>query len=307
MGIEENDKRNLERIREAGVTWVRLDVKEPMQSTVDVFKEAHRLDLKVIAVVLSKKMLRGLGFPAGHYLPGSDWKRKWKERVSEAAGELGPYVDIWQVDNELNHPWHNLLPSMNLKLAVEIVDAGAEAIRERCPHAETAANVFFERKVPFSCCGIDIFRDERFILSYKEKLRDAIDILGMDIYRSTWHGKTPQNYPSDLERYHGLWGGDVMIMETGFCTGFLGGSEADQASYVHQVFDSLDHHIRHVPWFRGAVWYKFKSKDAGLPCEGFFGLRRGDGSEEKEAWGKFVERIGQYNRYNKILGIMYHW
>ena len=129
----------------------------------------------------------------------------------------------------------------------------------------------------------------------------------MDIYRATWHGGAPKDYPTDLERYHDLWGKDVMIMETGFCTGILGRSEADQANHVKEVFQVLDNYIKEVPWFKGIMWYVYSSSHSGLPCERYFGLHLRNGQKEKPAWAEFVENVNRYKKYGKILGITYHY
>lgn len=301
------NKMHLQKMKNAGMNWVRLDVKKPICNCVNIFKEAHKLGLKVIAVVTSKRLLRGLGFGTENYLPGSNWENKWKKLVEEATSVIGPYVEIWQIDNELNHPWHNPIPSTNTQLAVDIVEAGVDAVKNTYSAAKIAVNVFYKGKGPLQIPGIHIIRDKTFILKYKEQLKNKIDILGMDIYRGTWHGGTPANYPNDLELYHDLWEGDVMIMETGFCTGIFGRSEADQANYVKQVFKYLKNHLKNTPWFRGIVWYEYNSRYSGLPCEKFFGLHKYDGLEEMPAWRELVEKVKKFKRYDKILGITYHY
>jgi hypothetical protein len=306
MDIKTN-KMHLQKMKNAGINWVRMDVTQPLDNSQKAFKEAHDLGLKVIGVVTSKRMLRGLGFGTKNYLPGSNWGSKWKKSVEEVANLFDPYIEIWQIDNELNHPWHNLVPSMNTQLALDIIESGADAIRKINSEAELAINLFYELKGPFHLPGIPIIRDNSFILRFKDRLENKIDILALDIYRGTWHVGGPESYSEDVMRYRKLWGGDVMIMETGFCTGLFGRSEADQANYVRQVFERLDNYICKVPWFRGIVWYVFRSSHAGIPCENYFGLHRDDGFTEKTAWREFTEKVKKYNQYGKILGITYHY
>jgi hypothetical protein len=294
-------------MKNAGLNWVRLDVTKPMSSSIKVFKEAHDLGLKVIGVVTSKRMLRDLEFGTKNYLPGSNWGDKWKKSVEKVARLFDPYVEIWQIDNELNHPWHNFIPSKNTQLALDIIESGADAIKKINSETELAVNLFYELKGPFHIPGLPIIRDKPFILRYKERLENKIDILGLDIYRGSWHVGGPESYPEDVMHYRELWGGDVMIMETGFCTDAFGRSEVDQANYVRQVFESLDKYFFKVPWFRGIVWYVYRSSHEGVPCENFFGLHRNDGSSEKPAWREFTEKLKQYNQSGKILGITYHY
>jgi hypothetical protein len=127
----------------------------------------------------------------------------------------------------------------------------------------------------------------------------------MDIFRGSWHRGTPDNYPQDLKFYHDLWKGDIMIMETGYCTGAKR-TEADQAEHVKMVFRSLDQYIKFVPWFKGLIWYEYHSNHSKIPCESFFGLHYQDGMKEKLAWGEFVRNVEKYRKYNKIFGVAYH-
>ncbi|UCG70056.1 MAG: hypothetical protein JSV09_03300 [Thermoplasmata archaeon] len=299
-------KRHLQKMKNAGVNWVRVDVRKPIENCTYLFKAAHGIGLKVIGVIKSRTMLKGLGVDTEKYLPGSDWARKWGKSIEQAASALVPYIEIWQIDNELNHPWHNPIPSINAQLATDIIESGVNALRSVSPNAKTAANLFYEVKSPISILDIGVIQDEPFILKYKENLKDKIDILGLDIYRGTWHLGTPADYKNDLKRYHVLWGGDVMIMETGFCTGILGRSEAHQANHVKQVFNYLDNYIKNIPWFTGIMWYVYKSSHLGIPCENSFGLHKNDGFEEKQAWKEFEDCMKRYNQFGKILGLTYH-
>jgi hypothetical protein len=196
---------------------------------------------------------------------------------------------------------------MNTQLALDIVESGADALRKVNPDTKLAVNLFYELKGPFHIPGPSIIRNKPFILKFKERLENKIDILGLDIYRGTWHLGGPQSYPEDVMRYHKLWDGDVMIMETGFCTGIFGRSNADQANYVRQVFESLDSYIKDAPWFRGIAWYVYSSSHAGMPCENYFGLHKNDEVTGKPAWKLFTEKTEQYKQYGKILGITYHY
>ena len=293
-------------MKNSGINWVRMDVKKPIEHSDILFREAYKQGINVIAVVSSKRIFKGFGFKDANYLPGSGWKRKWRKNVEEVVSKLGPHVKIWQIENELNHPWHNLLPSLNTKLAVEILEIGADAVKSIDPDAKVTTNLFYNLGGILPFFGINLIRDKPFILRYRQRLENKIDILGMDIYRGTWHGGSPARYPNDLKYYHELWGWDVMITETGYCTGIFGRSEADQANYVKQVFQSLDNYIKKVPWFLGIIWYVYKSSHSGIPCEKYFGLHKADGLTEKPAWREFTDQVNLYNKYNKILGVTYH-
>jgi hypothetical protein len=306
-GINANNRIHLQKMKKAGIEWIRMDVKKPINRSIDIFKEASEMGFNIIGVVKSRTMLKGLGFGCEKYLPGSDWAGKWKERAQEAVQVLGSYVKIWQIDNELNHPWHNPIPSANVQLASDIVKIGAEAVKKEDPKARLAVNLFYKIEGPAPLNFISFIRDEAFILKFKKELKGIIDILGMDIYRSTWHKSTPEKYSDDLKRYHDLWEGDVMIMETGFCTGIFDRTDADQANHIKEVFQNLEKHIKSSSWFKGIAWYEYKSKHSGLPCEEFFGLHRSDGIEEKPAWNEFVKNVKRYREYNKILGMTYHY
>jgi len=292
-------------MRDSGIEWVRMGVKRSVSQCEPVFRKAHALDLKVIAVITSKNMLSGLDFKTKHYFPRSGWNEKWREAVQSIAKGLNQYVNIWQIDNELNHPWHNPLPWLNKGLALDIAEGGIEAVKGIDSEAKVSLNLFFKRKTLFP--GINFPRDRPLILKLKERLGDKIDILGMDIYRGTWHKGSPSDYPEDINYYHDLWEKDIMIMETGYCTGSLGHTPETQASHVDEVFRCLDRNIRESDWFLGMIWYEYVSKHEGIPCEEFFGLHESDGTTSKPAWEKFKEKVDHYKQYNKIFGTTYHY
>lgn len=304
MSVQDTNKEHLRRIRNAGIPWVRMDVKKPVEDCEYLFREACDLGLGIIAPITSKRMLKGHGFGTRHYFPGSGWELKWKKHIEEAVTLLHPYVKIWQIDNELNHPVHNTIPFFNVRLALDILRNGINAVKEMDSGAKVAVNLFHELRGPL---GFPYIRDKAFIRTFKQEMGHSIDILGIDIYRGTWHLGTPAQYPRDLERIRSLWHGDVMIMETGSCTGLFRGHENDQARHVRNVFRNLDNHIRDVSWFSGIMWYEYASSHAKIPCENYFGLHKSNGFDSKPAWNVFVNEVNRYRTTGKILGISYHY
>lgn len=296
---------HLAKLKNSGVDWVRMDAKKPLSRNKDVFKEASDLNLNVLCVMTTKNMLSGYGFGKKNYFPGSDWNDIWKANVRSVVQEIGDYVKIWQIDNELNHPWHNFLPWLNKGLALKIVKEGIDAIREYDSGSKVAVNLFFRRGTLIP--GLYFPDDRGLITRYKEKLGERIDILGLDIYRNSWHKGTPASYHNDLTRYHDIWGGDIMIMETGYCLDSFDHTPEGQKKYVNEVFNSIRAHTAGSPWFAGMFWYEFHSKHQGLPCEEFFGLHGRDGLSEKPAWENFKERVYEFKRFKKIFGITYHY
>jgi len=304
LNADERNKENLCKIRDAGIPWVRMDVKKPVIECEYIFREAYDLGLGIIAPITSKRMLKGHGFGKRFYFGNSGWEEKWKNLIEESVEKLHEYVKIWQIDNELNHPWHNTLPFLNKQLAVDIIKTGIEAVKNTDSHAKIAVNLFHELRGPL---GFPYVRDETLTRLFKQVLGDSIDILGIDIYRGSWHRGTPAQYPEDVERIHNLWQGDIMIMETGFCTGPFKGSPNDQAQHVKQVFSALENHMRSVPWFSGIMWYVYASSHAKIFCENYFGLHKNENMEEKPAWAAFVDEVNRFSTTGKKLGIMYHY
>jgi hypothetical protein len=298
-------RQHLLRIQEAGIEWVRMDVKKPFSRTKEVFSEAHDLGLNLVAVITNKTMLSGLGFGTENYFPGSGWDGEWKAKVRTAVEDLGEFVDVWQIDNELNHPGHNFLPWLNKGLAVDIVEGAIDTIGEINPNTKVAVNLFFRRASAFP--GIYFPDDGPLIRRYKDRLGEKINYLGMDIYRGTWHGGIPASYHEDLARYHDLWGGEIMIMETGYCLGAWGHTPEGQMEHVEDVFAAVKNHSQNSPWFAGLFWYEYHSKHHGLPCEEFFGLHKSNGIIPKPAWEKFNEKVMEFKQYNKKFGITYHY
>jgi len=136
-----------------------------------------------------------------------------------------------------------------------------------------------------------------------------IDILGMDYYRGSWYPEGgPELYPADLIKHQSLWGGDVLIMETGFSAyPDTPQRRTEQANYVKAVFQNMDNFFKNVNWFKGIIWYEYNSPNLA-PLEGFFGLHyeRGLEQDKKPAWDEFVSQVKTYNQFSKFLGIHYH-
>jgi hypothetical protein len=309
-----NYQEHLDRIQDAGIKWVRLEAAD-----AEAIEYASQKKLNVIAIVKSKTALKDAGVACQCYCPNCDWGDIWKEYIAERVRELGPFgVKIWQVDNELNHPLQNPLPAGNIELAMDIIKIGAETIRTLDPTAKIAVNLNY--------CPIAI--DPAAFISKFKSLRDdesvPLDILGMDYYKGGWGGVKgdwgdlcpgkPKDYPIDIDHHHELWLGDMMIMETGFCTAPIGDtSEINttkecQRKFVNRVFYHMDEHIENCSWFKGIIWYEYHSKHDFEICEDYFGLHYIGGLEEdkKPAWDDFVSLIEEHNQFNKILGIQYH-
>lgn len=300
---------HLKKIKDSGINWVRLEANPGnLQETVDLVQQAQGLGLNVIMIVRSLTFLRQHHpdlCPRDFlcYLPG--WGKPWEDYVKDVVTRLKPYgVKVWQIDNELNHGIHNPLPSLNLPLRADIVRIGANAVKAVDPSATITVNLFHHSQITDTIGNIALYRALRDV----DKV--PIDILGMDYYRGSWDEGTPFDYISDLSIHQALWGGDVMIMETGYCTSIAGFDNpigrAAQVGYVQTLFTALGPFIQSAPWFRGIMFYEYHSMNSGLPCENFFGLHEADGLTEKPAWAEFTKQVQQYNPSGKWLGIMYH-
>jgi hypothetical protein len=319
--ICKDHQQHLDRIQEAGIKWVRLEAAD-----AGAVEYACQIGLDVIAIVKSQTALKDAGEDCLCYCPSCDWGSIWKDYVADQARGLSPLgVKIWQVDNELNHPLQNPLPAGNIDLAMDIIRIGARTIKGIDPSAKIAVNLNYcppqiDPSMP---------EDNNFIKALKS-LRDdehvPLDILGMDYYKGGWGGSggddigdfcpgAAEDYPMDIKCHHDLWRGDVMIMETGFCTNpigellDIGATNGCQANFVNSVFSCMGDHIKNSQWFKGIIWYEYYSKHDIELCEEYFGLHYIGGldGDKKPAWDDFVNLIGQYNKFNKILGIQYHY
>ena len=295
-------RRHLSRIKDSGIKWVRLEAAD-----IEVVKYACTIGLNVIAIVKSQTAIYdSLGIKEIRYFPWN-WGKIWGSYVEKKVEELSSIgVKVWQVDNELNHPGQNLLPSQNPRLAQDIVRIGANAIRNIDPTATITVNLNYSPP---------LIKARDFIMAYRF-LRDIegvpLHILGMDYYKGGWSAfcpGSPSEYAMDVENHHKLWSGDILIMETGFCTYPDNGSlHESQCDFMKSVFSSLDALIKKASWFKGVMWYEYSSKHWGFPCEDYFGLHYIDGLEEhkKLAWNEFLNLLRNYDASGKIFGVQYH-
>ncbi len=296
-------EKHLHRIKNEGIQWVRIEAgNDPV--TDDVIKFACQIGLDVIVILRSKTALQGTGLLCENYVPLFDWGKIWEDYVKQKVQEFKSLgIRFWQVDNELNHPGHNPIPSADRDLRKDIIRIGANAIKSSDPDARIMVNLFSH-----SLNALAIIQD---IVDYRF-LRDAgvpIHILGMDYYRGSWDIGDPLMYPLELTAHQAIWGGDMMIMETGFSS-YPDNTEerVHQTSYVREIFQYLEDFFKMVSWFKGLVFYEYKSNHADMPVEDYFGLHYEGGLEadSKPAWDEFVKQIRVYNEYSKILGITYH-
>jgi hypothetical protein len=312
--ICKNHREHLKRIRRAGIKWVRLEAAD-----AEDIEYACHLGLNVIAIVKSQTALKDADAACKCYCPSCNWSGIWRGYVCERVRELGQFgVKLWQVDNELNHPIQNPIPSQDIGLALNIIKIGSETIRDLDPTAKIAANLNY--------CPIAI--DPATFIAKLKSLRDdesvPLDILGMDYYGGGWGvgggdsvdlcPGSPKDYARDIKGHHDLWHGDMMIMETGFCTSPITDSLDDhetnecQRRFVNSVFSTMGEYIKNCSWFKGIIWYEYHSKHDFEICEDYFGLHYIGGlkEDEKPAWHDFVKLTKEYNQFNKILGIQYH-
>lgn len=283
-------------LRDAGIGIVRVDVQDPVEDEGRSFKRVKALagvGIRVMAIIKSHRMIptrRG-------------WERKWTEYVEDLVSRLGPDVDFWQIDNELNHFYHSTLPFFWPPLRAEIIRGGCQAVKDKSPGAKTVVNLYsyggFGRLGP---C----------FLGQLVSLVEAgvpIDILGVDIYRGTYAFGGPSLYPRDLLWAHHHWNGDVLMTETGLSAPGLFRKEEAQSRYLVKVFEALhdDQFLRENPWFLGTLIYVYGCDRESINPEYHFGMLHPDGSP-KPAWSIVVREAQRLrNSQSRLLfGVTSH-
>lgn len=302
----------LDKAKVSGVKFIRRDLFPGSQDGGDSQKlvnEAKARGIQVIGIVGSAPFKPYVSF---WYLCGwwswcyHDWGVKWQEYVRTVINENKHWVRDWQIDNELNHPWHNTFTAANTQLRMDIVRMGVQAALQADPYLRaTMVNLYWYG---------DWFHDLLNVTLYRA-LRDSgvrLDMLGLDIYRATYSSGSPYQYDDDFQWAHSIWQGNMLMTETGFCTFGLRTSE-HQANYLVETYTTMNSFQARNPWYKGTLLYE--SSDAGIAwpwewwetpiqkCEKTFGLLYTDEIAEKPAWDTFAD----YNRYCKgYCGLTMH-
>lgn len=282
-----------EALRNADIQLVRIDVDLPRRDDHRSFNRARSLadqGIQIMAIVKSQHLSPYRGA----------WGTDWDEYVGEVVERFDPYVDYWQIDNELNHPGHALHPSLRSSVRSEIVSRGCKVIRD-ASDAATVVNLV-------SFWGMD-FLTVRYVDQLESLAQTGvqIDILGIDSYRRTYAPGGPHMYPQDLVKAKRRWSKEILMTETGFSAPLLLRTEEDQNQYFRSVFEALhnDGFREANPWFLGTLVYVYGC-DANLPSPEYrFGMLRPDGTP-KPAWLTVAEEARRLRSDSLIFGVTSH-
>lgn len=260
-----------ERLQEAGIQLVRLDVEPPERDGGRSLARAEHLSqhrLHVMGILHSR--------PFRPYRAG--WVQDWREYVEAMVGHFRRFVSWWQMENELNHPYHAPEASLNPLLRASILTEGCRTVRANQPEARIVVNVY----------AYNLPGWRRTYLHDLAALREAdvpLDVLGVDLYRGTYAPGAPRQYTQDLLTLAGIWPGDVLLTETGYPAPWLWRSELHQAQYFETLFRTVHDpdFLRRNPWYLGTLAYVYGRDRHSVNPERRFAVLRSDG-RPKPAW-----------------------
>lgn len=274
----------MDKAKAGGVQWLRRDLFKGDQGSKDFVSAAAARGISVMGIVKSDpfKPYVSYWYPCGWKMCFYDWGAEWKNYVKAVVNENKYWVKDWQCDNELNHAGHNSYTAVNKALRKDVIRICVQGVLEADPAARTVlVNLYYG----------DGFDNSGDITLYRDLRNSGVrmDALAIDIYRATYSTGNPTQYGSDFTGAHNIWGGNMLMGETGFCT-FSARSYADQSNYVVQTYSTLSPAFQAAnPWFKGTLFYESSDAKSGtLNCEENFGLLKSDHATEKTAWATFV-------------------
>ncbi len=298
----------LDKMKAAGVKWVRVDVKPSDKdggNSINFVKAAQARGIKVLAIIKSNDF---------QPYPSNKWIKGWKNYVKKTVNELKFYVNDWQIDNELNNHFQNKYTTNDSNLRDDVIKDGVRAAKSADPDSIIWVNLYYG----------DFVNNSKDIKEYANlrKTGTKIDILGLDIYRDSYSTGYPEQYGNDFNDAHSIWNGDMAMTETGYFTASLPcicsnppslHSETGQQNYVSEVFNTTLPFEDSNKWYKGTFIYEYKDEPSSLPypfskTESTFGLVHQDGVTEKRAWGTFTGYVSKSpcNTNGYICGIAYH-
>jgi hypothetical protein len=194
---------------------------------------------------------------------------------------LKPYVNFYQLGNELNNPLLSIPWSVRYSFVEELCRGVADGS---------------SRSIKILNINIDVPRWERYIEETKKLIKECIDIIGVDHYPNTW-SLPRDNYWKQLQyllhllKFHDK---QLAITEVGYASELrlfgktILNREKCQAMFIENIFQSLDKVVEYTP-LAFVIWYMLWDEDptACEPISGFgwcgWGVLRKDFSR-KPGW-----------------------
>lgn len=185
------------------------------------------------------------------------------EYAYTVARFLKPYVDIYQLGNELNHPL-DPLPS---RLKIVFLKAINKGLTDASNDSTRVMNII-----------VDVFGWKNFLQRVLVEAKDSIDIIGVDHYPKTW-SLTPYEDWRILKSIHNAvkrYGKTIAITETGFATELrvlnkiVLKRDLEQAIFIDVVSKAIMHMLHDIP-LQFIIWYMLWDEDP-VSCEPTGGL-----------------------------------
>lgn len=256
---------------------------EPVEGAIDyvnlyryreIVEYIVRRGLKPIAVI-------GTGYPRW-FLEIAKLRKGSGERIIDKVYEysytvakfLKPYVEIYQLGNELNHPLNPLPRSLRIEF-LEALGIGVSSAVSNCLRI---VNII-----------VDIVEWKNYLRRVLNTVGSIIDIVGVDRYPRTWSFIDYSNWDILRHVYKEVKrsGKTLAITEVGFATKlkFLGKAilrrEVEQVKFINSVFRALARISLEIP-ITFVIWYMLWDENPEVcePIEGIgwcgWGLLRSD-------------------------------
>jgi hypothetical protein len=236
-------------IRKRSLTWYRSVV-------------VHMVEKGLIPLAIL-----GSGITTKRYVDKLIQSSKFSELVYEysyiVAKTLSPYVYIFQLGNELNHP----LSSIPRKVRYNFIESLCRGVNEG-----------FSKSIKILNINIDVPRWRNYIKNVEKLLKECIDIVGIDHYPNTWRF-VGYNYQKIFHLFVDLYKSldkHLAITEIGFASELrifgktVLNREKRQKEFIENILHFLSVLANNVP-INFIVWYMLWDEDP-VVCEPFHGF-----------------------------------
>ena len=196
-----------DRIRKAGISWIRRDVPFPIDS--DGNTSADYISFLASSKRFAENGIRSVAispYPSAFLAHGIDPRTEEGlcrvselcERMSRDFSEIGA---CWQATNEM-HVAHFRSP-LNMEESRKFIIASIKGLRTGAPDAAIGHNSI--------CCAPEWVEYAKAVETEAHS-----DYVGFDLYNGTWSNGGPETYTEEIEFLYAAMGLPVVLMEFGF-------------------------------------------------------------------------------------------
>lgn len=231
-----------DRMREAGIEWVRLDVPFPWADEIgnerpqyakfrEKVREYASEGFKVLGIT---PYPRNWNVEAGE-LGSAKFLSVYREACAYMARDLAFNIPIWQVCNELNLGWFRR-PFETEEEAIPYLIEGGLGCREGNPEALVGVNMATGHEPSAYRMYRALYPNDRIDWDY----------VGMDAYYGTWEEGGPDTWPEKMAELYEVCKKPLIIMEFGYASG--GGTMTAEERGPQNEGSQLLHKVGKWPW-----------------------------------------------------------